>query len=241
MRLLSRIHYKQEMNEMEIEISRQMNDIIGIHPINFEFLLMVDSDTVVFPDSLNHLVSTMANDSKIMGLCGETKIENSSESWVTMIQVYEYFISHHLSKSFESLFGSVTCLPGCFCMYRLKNNNQPLLISQRVVKDYSEQKVDTLHMKNLLTLGEDRYLTTLMLKNFPKLKTTFNPKAKCNTVVPDQWSVLLSQRRRWINSTVHNLFELLSLAQMCGCCCFSMRFVILLDLFSTVAQPAGVN
>jgi chitin synthase len=29
-----------------------------------------------------------------------------------MIQVYEYYISHHLSKAFESLFGSVTCLPG---------------------------------------------------------------------------------------------------------------------------------
>jgi chitin synthase len=29
-----------------------------------------------------------------------------------MIQVYEYYISHHLAKAFESLFGSVTCLPG---------------------------------------------------------------------------------------------------------------------------------
>lgn len=26
--------------------------------------------------------------------------------------VYEYFISHYLAKAFESLFGSVTCLPG---------------------------------------------------------------------------------------------------------------------------------
>lgn len=29
-----------------------------------------------------------------------------------MMQVYEYFISHYLAKAFESLFGSVTCLPG---------------------------------------------------------------------------------------------------------------------------------
>ena len=37
-----------------------------------------------------------------------------------MIQVFEYYISHHLGKSFESIFGGVTCLPGCFCMYRIK-------------------------------------------------------------------------------------------------------------------------
>ncbi|RYG28914.1 hypothetical protein EON81_27685, partial [bacterium] len=51
---------------------------------------------------------------EIMGLCGETKIANKRSSWVSMIQVFEYFISHHLSKSFESVFGGVTCLPGCF-------------------------------------------------------------------------------------------------------------------------------
>ena len=62
----------------------------------------------------------MVHDPDIMGLCGETKIANKTASWVTMIQVFEYFISHHLSKSFESVFGSVTCLPGCFCMYRIK-------------------------------------------------------------------------------------------------------------------------
>lgn len=36
-----------------------------------------------------------------------------------MMQVYEYFISHYLAKAFESLFGSVTCLPGwCVALLR---------------------------------------------------------------------------------------------------------------------------
>jgi chitin synthase len=37
--------------------------------------------------------------------------------------------------------------------------------------------VDTLHKKNLLLLGEDRYLTTLMLRTFPKRKMIFVPQA----------------------------------------------------------------
>jgi chitin synthase len=60
------------------------------------------------------------------------------------------------------------------------------------------------------------------------------------TSVPDSWAVLKSQRRRWINSTVHNLLELVFLPQLCGFCCFSMRFVVFIDLFSTIVQPVGV-
>jgi len=159
-----------------------------------------------------------------------------------MIQVYEYFISHHLSKAFESLFGSVTCLPGCFCMYRIRTpvKGTPVLITKGIIEDYSECIVDTLHKKNLLSLGEDRYLTTLMLKHFPQLKITFIRDAKCLTNAPETWAVLLSQRRRWINSTVHNLVELLFLNDLCGFMCFSMRFVVLIDLFSTMVQPAMI-
>ncbi|KAJ2765799.1 hypothetical protein IWQ57_004635, partial [Coemansia nantahalensis] len=91
--------------------------------------------------------------------------------------------------------------------------------------------------KNLLSLGEDRYLTTLMMKTFPKFKLKFIHDAKCKTIAPEKWSVLVSQRRRWINSTIHNLAELLFLPDMCGFCFFSMRFVVFLDLFGTLTMP----
>ena len=159
-----------------------------------------------------------------------------------MMQVYEYFISHHMAKAFESLFGSVTCLPGCFTLFRLRtaDTNKPLLISNQMISDYSQNRVDTLHMKNLLHLGEDRYLTTLLLKHFPMHKTQFIRDAHAYTVAPDDWKILLSQRRRWINSTVHNLGELMFLDQLCGFCCFSMRFIVMMDLVSTLIQPVTV-
>lgn len=49
----------------------------------------VDADTKVYPDSLGYLVRTMQNDNMIMGVCGETRIANKRQSWVTMIQVFE--------------------------------------------------------------------------------------------------------------------------------------------------------
>jgi chitin synthase len=240
MQFLNRVQYNAPMNPMQLEMYHQMRNIIGISPELYDYVLMVDADTEVMPDGLNYLVSSMSHDAKIIGVCGETTLANEKDTWVTMIQVYEYFISHHMIKSFESLFATVSCLPGCFTMYRIRtvDGKRPLFVSNEIVDDYTINVVDTLHKKNLLYLGEDRYLTTLLLKHFPNYKTKFNPDAQCKTNAPDTWAVLISQRRRWINSTVHNLGELAFLPHLCGFCCFSMRFVVMLDLISTLVQPA---
>ena len=237
----------------------------------YEFLLMVDADTRVMPMALHRLLGYMIHDTQITGICGETEIENAGQSWVTMIQVYEYYISHHLNKAFESLFGSVTCLPGCFSLFRLVSfdkaagTNRPdlaqcqeenttcpsrkpqhrhikreptlYLVADVILSEFSMHTACTLHERNLLTLGEDRFLTTLCKKHFPESRLVFTPDAKCKTVVPHRWKVLLSQRRRWINSTVHNLFELHLLPQMCGVAFLSMRLVVVLDLIATLILP----
>lgn len=108
------------------------------------------------------------------------RIETSRLRFLKNI-VFEYYISHHMSKAFESIFGGVTCLPGCFSMYRIiaRNGDRivPIICSSNIVEMYSENVVDTLHKKNLLLLGEDRYLTTLMLRTFPKRKMVFVPQA----------------------------------------------------------------
>jgi chitin synthase len=112
MSFLNRVHHRSPMSPLELEMFHQINNIIGVDPELYEYLLMIDADTSVREDSLNRLVAACANNAKIAGICGETSLENEERSWWTMMQVYEYFISHHLAKAFESLFGSVTCLPG---------------------------------------------------------------------------------------------------------------------------------
>lgn len=243
MRFLNRVHYNLPMNPFELELYHQIQNVIGVNPAYYEYLLQVDADTMVSQESASQMVSALNNNNKVQALCGETGLSNARHSMITMMQVYEYYISHNLAKAFESLFGSVTCLPGCFSMYRLylTGSGRPVFISHPIVRDYAENRVDTLHMKNLLHLGEDRYLTTLLLKHNSMYKTKFLRVAHAWTVVPDTWSVFLSQRRRWINSTVHNLFELVPLTQLCGFCCFSMRFVVMLDLLSTIVQPVTLG
>ncbi|KAL7751572.1 ATP-dependent RNA helicase [Sorochytrium milnesiophthora] len=245
MQWLSKVTFNERMTPLEFDLSDKVARLTNMSPEMYDLVLMVDADTLVLPDSLRRMVTTFERDEAIMGLCGETRIANKSQSWVTMIQVYEYYISHHLGKAFESIFGGVTCLPGCFCAYRIKVPKSdgycvPILANPDIVENYSQNNVETLHEKNLLLLGEDRYLTTLMLRTFPKRKMVYVPRAICKTEVPDKFSVLLSQRRRWINSTIHNLLELVLVRDLCGIFCFSMQFVVALELLGTVVLPSMV-
>ncbi|KAI7860221.1 chitin synthase-domain-containing protein [Circinella umbellata] len=246
MQFMQKVIFDERLTQMEYEFFNHVWRVTGVPADSYEICLMVDADTKLYPDALSRMVSCCVKDPEISGLCGETKIANKTDSWVSMIQVFEYYISHHMNKAFEAIFGGVTCLPGCFCMYRIKAPKGPtgywvpVLANPDVVQHYSENVVDTLHKKNLLLLGEDRYLSTLMLKIFPNRKMMFVPQAVCKTVVPDSFKVLLSQRRRWINSTIHNLMELLFVHDLCGTFCFSMQFVVFMELVGTLALPAAI-
>ncbi|KAH9830744.1 chitin synthase-domain-containing protein [Rhodofomes roseus] len=246
MNFFSRVTFNDRMTPLDFDLFRKIHVLMGVTPDYFEVCLMVDADTKVFPDSLSYLVNCMHHDNMIMGVCGETRIANKRQSWVTAIQVFEYFISHHLAKAFESVFGGVSCLPGCFSMFRLKARRDtgddwvPLITKPEIVQQYSQSVVSTLHQKNLLLLGEDRFLTTIMFRTFPNRKMIFLPQARCRTIVPDTFSVLLSQRRRWINSTIHNLMELVLVRNTCGTFCFSTQFVVFMDLLGTVVLPIAI-
>jgi chitin synthase len=116
MRFLERITFSQRLCPLEYDLFLKMNYLMGTSPDCFQIVLMVDADTKVEPDSLARMVASMVRDPAVMGLCGETRIANKNDSWVTRIQVFEYYLSHHLTKAFESMFGGVTCLPGIYSL-----------------------------------------------------------------------------------------------------------------------------
>ncbi len=86
MAFLQKVMFDERMTTMEYEFFNSIWRCTGISPDRYEVVLCVDADTKIFPDSLTRMTSCMANDEEIMGLCGETKIANKSETWVTMIQ-----------------------------------------------------------------------------------------------------------------------------------------------------------
>lgn len=86
MSFLQKIMFDERMTTFEYEFFNSIWRCTGVCPDKYELVLCVDADTKVFPDSLTRMCACMVNDPEIMGLCGETKIANKSETWVTMIQ-----------------------------------------------------------------------------------------------------------------------------------------------------------
>ena len=126
-------------------------------------------------------------------------------------------------------------------MYRINSNDgRPLIACDNVFRDYSRNDIESLHEKNLYHLGEDRMLTTLLLNFFSDMKLSFVPEAVCWTIVPHTFNILLSQRRRWINSTFHNMWELLKVNSICGICFISMKTIVVADMISTMILPASL-
>lgn len=86
MSFLQKVMFDERMTTFDYEFFNSIWRCTGIPPDRYETVLCVDADTKVFPDSLTRMNACMVNDTEIMGLCGETKIANKSETWVTMIQ-----------------------------------------------------------------------------------------------------------------------------------------------------------
>ena len=115
---------------------------------------------------------------------------------------------HHMTKAFESISGGVVFFSWFFQYVSYQNTKGrgscPRKSQHRVVRFW---KCYLFPSQKNLHLGEDQYLTMLMLKTFPKCKNVFCPKAVCKTIVPDTFRVLLSQQRHWINFTIHSPAE----------------------------------
>jgi len=86
MSFLQKIMFDERMTTFDYEFFNAWWRCTGISPDQYQLCLMVDADTKVFPDSLSRMTACMVRDPEIMGLCGETKIANKAETWVTMIQ-----------------------------------------------------------------------------------------------------------------------------------------------------------
>jgi chitin synthase len=138
MNFFYRVIINDRMTPLDFDIFRKIHHVCGVTADFYDLCLMVDADTIVESGCLRFMVNGMQNNPKIMGLCGETRIANKRQSWVTKIQVFEYFISHQLGKAFEAMFGGVTCLPGCFSMYRIKAHNEndtiPILVNPDIIE-----------------------------------------------------------------------------------------------------------
>lgn len=223
-------NHKDELNYLDI----------GFHMYNhhieckdYEYILMLDTDTIVEASSITKLSNYLDAHPFTTGVCGETSIINKNDNLLTMSQYYEYWITHYTLKSFESTFGDVLVLSGCFTLYR-----KDALMNKKMMERYELEDDSNIYNANISKLGEDRLFTNLLLQTYPELNTKYIQEAKCYTYVPTSFKTLCSQRRRWTNSMIFCNFMLLL---NCPKYTFFKRFrfmcILLIELWITIILP----
>jgi hyaluronan synthase len=157
----------------------------GIREAKGEIIVVVDSDTLLDRMALRHIVCGF-EDPSLGAVSGLTTVTNADKNLLTRMQDVRYLVSYELMKAPESLFGAVTCCPGCLSAYR-----------REYLLDILEPWLHQTFLGTKATFGDDRSLTNYILRDY---RVIYNPQARASTLVPENWGHYMRQQCRWKKS-----------------------------------------
>ena len=150
-----------------------------------EFLIMIDSDSMVTRGAVREIISSLTEDPNTVAVAGNVKVLNS-RSFLTRIQELEYTMAINTIRRAFSLFGSVMIIPGAFGAFR-------------------KSEVVSVGGFDKDTMTEDFDLTVKLLKT--KGTVTSTNSGAVYTEVPSTWRSLYAQRLRWNTGTFQTVYK----------------------------------
>jgi hyaluronan synthase len=163
----------------------------GVKRAKNDIVVFVDSDSFIEPSCVRHLVKYFA-DPTVGSVSGHTDVYNRDTNLLTQMQGIRYYIAFKVYKAAESVFGIVTCCPGCCSAYR-----------REYLLEFIDQWLYQTFLGAPCTFGDDRSLTNFVIK---KYKAVYSTEAMAHTVVPDTFKKYLKQQQRWKKSWVRETF-----------------------------------
>ncbi|EDV97910.1 chitin synthase chs-2 [Drosophila grimshawi] len=163
------------------------------------FLLALDGDIDFQPRAVQLLIDRMKAIDELGAACG--RIHPVGRGPMVWYQKFEYAIGHWLQKATEHVIGCVLCSPGCFSLFRAS-----ALMENSVMKRYTLVSSEAMKMVQY-DQGEDRWLCTLLLKQGSRVE--YCAASDAFTHSPEYFNEFYNQRRRWVPSTIANIFDIL--------------------------------
>lgn len=152
-----------------------------------DYIILIDSDTVLEKDSCKNLVKCIDSDNKIGCATSNIKIFNT-ENLLTKIINARYSYAFNIERSYLSYLNIMNCCSGPLSIYRSE------LINDEFIEKFKKQSM----FKNKIEPGDDRHQTLLIMSKGYKSKMT--PFSICWTECPTQFKRFLRQQLRWMRS-----------------------------------------
>ncbi|KAI9929719.1 hypothetical protein ASPWEDRAFT_41067 [Aspergillus wentii DTO 134E9] len=181
--------YKKAIMFTSFIFSIVISDILGI-----EYLWSSDSDTIVFPDTLQGTISTIAGDKNAGGASSGLIVHNAHESLVTKLGSAVYWCELYMTRSTSASSGTSDCQSGPSTAFRV--SALPGILYNWYTQTVWGQR---------MVVNEDRHLTTnLLMRGWT---VTYVSDTLAATDTPTTLSRWLLQQVRWGRATHIETFQ----------------------------------
>ena len=162
---------------------------IGFTTGTGDVFISIDSDSIVEKNTIRNLISPFAVDKNCGAVAGNVKVLNKNQGMIPRMLNVSFVFSFEFMRAAQSSLGFVLCTPGALSAYR----REAVLHS---LKDWIDQKF----LGRAATIGEDRAMTNLILKQGYDVKFQRNANVLTNT--PTSFKTLHKMFTRWGRSNV---------------------------------------
>ncbi|KAM3510703.1 hypothetical protein MY11210_005629 [Beauveria gryllotalpidicola] len=184
-----------------------------------DYLVGMDADTVFDRRCVWEMLRAMraaaaaggGGGARVVGVCGHVCVDFGARPfglW-SLYQSVEYSQTQGLRRMFQSrVTGKVNCLPGCCQLIRVDEATfGDAVLRQRF--GYCPKPNDVMTRHIMGSYSEDSIHASIIFSLFPDRQTAQALRAKAYTIVPQDWRVFLSQRKRWALGSISNEFVMI--------------------------------
>lgn len=157
-----------------------------------DYIIVIDSDTIIQPDGVCELVKCIHAHKKNACATGNIQIFNLDTLLAKIINS-RYLYAFTIERSAQAYVGVMTCCSGPFSIYR----------QEYLTDEFLEQFIQDTFCGIPVAAGDDRMQTNLLLgKGYYARQTPF---AIATTETPDKLPRYILQQARWSRSTIRCL------------------------------------
>jgi hyaluronan synthase len=161
----------------------------GLKKSRGEIIVTVDTDSKVGRSAIRNLVVPLIKDEKTGAVAGRVAVLNEKHNFLTRMLSIRYSISFNFGRAYQSVYGAVFCCPGALTAYR-----------KTILKGFIQKWVNQKFLNIPCTYGEDRALTTQILK--AGYMTRFQSNALVYTKAPSKFVQMNKMYLRWTRSYI---------------------------------------
>ena len=179
-------HSKVQLLRFEENQGKRAAQIHAICKANHDWIVTVDSDTILNPDALFELYKA-AFVNKWDGVTGNVRLLNEKQNILTRMIACLYWYGFNQERASQSFFGQVTCCSGALSLWR-----------KETVLRTAEQYINQKFINRSCIAGDDRFLTCLFATKRRKIGCAL--KAIAHTISPTTLRGFINQQLRWTRS-----------------------------------------